>query len=298
MSLPAYESLTLKATRVELKDGVVVVTLTRSKERNTFTKDLVNEIVLLFDLFDKDDRVRVVVLTAEPNAPAYCAGADISGGWDGLWNPESEKEGEHAHRDSGGVVTLAIFRCRKITIAAVNGHAASPDCNSHLTSDLPWSGAKFALPFVREGIAPEAVSSYLLPKLLGTSRALSLFLSGATITVDSPLLQGLYHTLLPTKEEVFPAAYAFAQELAQNTSQTAIAVTKALVWHAADTIEEQHILDSRAIRSLGAAADGAEGTRAFKEKRAIKFPDTLSKNLPSWVPWWHELDIKHRKAKL
>jgi hypothetical protein len=82
-----------------------------------------------------------------------------------------------------------------------------------------------------------------------------------------------------------PAAYAFAQELAQNTSQTAIAVTKALVWHAADTIEEQHIIDSRAIRSLGAAADGAEGTKAFKEKRAIKFPDTLSKNLPSWVPW-------------
>ena len=148
-----------------------------------------------------------------------------------------------------------------------------------------WSGAKIALPFVRRGIAPEAISSWLLPRLLGNSRALSLFLSGATISADSPLLHGLYHTLLPTREEVFPAAYAFAQELAQNTSQTAVAITKALVWHQADTIEEQHILDSRAIRTLGAAADGAEGTSAFKERRPVKFPDTLSKNSPSWIPW-------------
>jgi hypothetical protein len=68
--------------------------------------------------------------------------ADISGGWSSLWNPASEKEGEHgsldpidsvateimlrhklAHRDPGGVVTLSILRCRKITVAAVNGHA-------------------------------------------------------------------------------------------------------------------------------------------------------------------------------
>ena len=52
-----------------------------------------------------------------------------------------------------------------------------------------------------------------------------------------------------------------------------------------ETIEEQHILDSRAIRTLGAAADGAEGTSAFKERRPVKFPDTLSKNSPSWIPW-------------
>ena len=124
------------------------------------------DLIKAYDLFDRDDRVRVVVLTAEPTSPAFCAGvsssvqfrsetlitadmglqADLSSGWLGMFLPEAEKEGEHgesfiplpihgpkvlcshraiAHRDGGGQVTLAIFRCRKITICAVNGHAVS-----------------------------------------------------------------------------------------------------------------------------------------------------------------------------
>ena len=42
--------------------------------RNTFTAPVVNDIIKAYDLFDRDDRVRVVVLTAEPTAPAFCAG--------------------------------------------------------------------------------------------------------------------------------------------------------------------------------------------------------------------------------
>lgn len=129
-----------------------------------------------------------------------------------------------------------------------------------------------------------ACSSFLLPKLLGHSRALSLFLTGQTVTPDSPLISGLYHSILPTREEVFPAALALAKDLAANTSQTAAAVTKALVWHGYDTMEEQHIVDSRAIRVLGLSADAAEGALAFKERRAPKFADTLA-NLAPWMPW-------------
>ncbi|KAI0077093.1 peroxisomal enoyl-CoA-hydratase [Panus rudis PR-1116 ss-1] len=302
MSLPVYESLPYKATRVELREnGVVVVTLTRSKQRNTFTNDLLNEIVEMFDLFDRDDRVRVVVLTAEPNSPAFCAGADISGGWDGLWLPENEKEGKHAHRDTGGVASMAIFRCRKITISAVNGHAAGVGVTGlQLPFDFRfvWEGAKISMPFVRRGIVPEAVSSYILPKLVGHSRAISLLLSGSTLPATSHLLTPLWHAILPTREEVFPAAYAFAQELAQNTSQTSIAVTKALIWRNADSVEGQHLLDSRAMRELGGSGDAAEGARAFMERREVRMKDTLSKDLGNWVPWWNQVDIKHRKAKL
>jgi enoyl-CoA hydratase/carnithine racemase len=63
-----------------------------------------------------------------------------------------------AHRDPGGKVTLAIFRCRKITIAAVNGHAAGVGITGlQLPSDFRfiWAGAKLAFPFIRRGIAPE-----------------------------------------------------------------------------------------------------------------------------------------------
>ena len=96
---------------------------------------------------------------------------------------------------------------------------------------------------------------------------------------------------------MLPAALKFAHELSENTSLPAIAITKGLVWHAADNVEEQHLLDSRGIRSLTGNNDAAEGAKAFKEKRPVKFTDTLSDNLPNWVPWVC-FSFKHDYCKL
>jgi enoyl-CoA hydratase/carnithine racemase len=130
-----------------------------------------------------------------------------------------------------------------------------------------------------------AASTYLLPRLLGYSRTVGLLLSGGTYSPDSPLLQGLYHASFPNREDVFPAALAFAHELAANTSQTAVAWTKALLWRGADSIEGQHILDSRGISDLTSRGGAAEGVQAFKERRPVQFSDVLSKDLSAFVPW-------------
>jgi enoyl-CoA hydratase/carnithine racemase len=119
---------------------------------------------------------------------------------------------------------------------------------------------------------------------VGYAKASALLLSAATLSPSSPLLSDLYYSVLPTREEVFPAALKFAIELSSNTSQTAIAVAKGLIWRGADNIEEQHLLESRAIKMLGSSADAEEGAKAFKERRRVKFQDTLS-NLTNWMPW-------------
>jgi len=134
-----------------------------------------------------------------------------------------------------------------------------------------------------------AASSYLLPRLLGYSRAVGLLLSGGTYSPDSPLLQGLYHATYPNRDDVLPAALAFARELAANASQTSVAWTKALLWRGADSVEGQHILDSRGISDLAGRADAAEGALAFKERRPVRFPDVLSKHLSDFVPWVRNL---------
>lgn len=84
---------------------------------------------------------------------------------------------------------------------------------------------------------------------------------------------------------MFPAALNLARELAANTSQIAVAYTKGLLQHPGDTIEENHLLDSRAIKLLASGKDAAEGALSFKERRKPKFPDTLSKNSSPWYPW-------------
>lgn len=301
MASPDYHAQGFKDIIVTLDGAILTIVLNRAKHRNTFTENIVDETTTVFDLADRDDRVRVVILTAEHTAPAYCAGADISGGWKVLWRPEAEKEGEHAHRDGGGKVSLAIMRCRKITIAAINGHAAGVGMTAfHLPFDFRfvWAGAKLTFPFVRRGIVPEATSTYLLPRLIGHSRANSLLLTGATVTPESPYIKDLYHQILPTREEVYPAAKAFAEELAANTSMVSIAYTKGLLQHPGSSIEENHLLDSRGIKLGAMSNDGKEGVLAFKERRLPKFKDKLSENVSPWYPWWRTIDVKHRQSKL
>ena len=66
---------------------------------------------------------------------------------------------------------------------------------------------------------------------------------------------------------------------------TSVAMIKALIWRGANNPEEQHLLESRAIRSLAVSEDGEEGVKSFFEKRKPKFTGTLSKDMPAWVPW-------------
>ena len=146
---------------------------------------------------------------------------------------------------------------------------------------------------------------------------MGLLLSGGTYSPNSQLLQGLYHNTFPNREDVFPAALAFAHELAANTSQTAVAWTKALLWRGADSIEGQHVLDSRGMSDLTPRRDAAEGVQAFMEHRHVQFSEVLSKDLSEFVPWvscvsmrcflelmvvlcyqWTEVDTRQRKAKL
>ncbi|KAJ7455315.1 peroxisomal enoyl-CoA-hydratase [Mycena galericulata] len=298
MSAPDYAALGFTQIIATLDGAVLVVLLNRAKQRNAWIPAVPKELQKVFDLADKDDRVRVVILTAEHTAPAYCAGAELAGGWDVLWDSEEEKQGPHAHRDSGGATSLVIYRCRKITIAAVNGHAAGVGMTAmQLPFDFRfvWAGAKLTFPFVRRGIVPEATCFH---GSWAIQRATALLLTGATFSATSPVVQGLYHETFPTREEVFPAALTFAKELAATTSQVSIAVAKGLLQHPGDSAEENHLIDSRAMRAVGGNADSEEGIQSFKERREPKFTGTLSKDLGPWFPWWRELNTKHRNGKL
>jgi len=91
---------------------------------------------------------------------------------------------------------------------------------------------------------------------------------------------------------VYPAAKAFADELAANTSQTGVAYTKALLQHPGDSAEENHLRDSWVFSALIGEKDAEEGALSFKERRPPKFTDTLTSTKVPWTPWWHLVDIK------
>ena len=104
----------------------------------------------------------------------------------------------------GGRVTLAIHRCRKPTIAAVNGSAVGIGATMQLPCAIriAYAQAKIGFVFARRGLVMEAASSFFLPRLIGYSRALHLTTTGATYRADSKLLDGLYSEVMDTPEAV------------------------------------------------------------------------------------------------
>jgi enoyl-CoA hydratase/carnithine racemase len=105
--------LNLTDTRLEVSDGIATVTLYRPEQMNAFTPTMALELIEVFAEADKNDAVRVVVVTGA--GKAFCAGADLSYGASTF--DISKREGKEIpisqHRDRGGKVALAIFNCRK-----------------------------------------------------------------------------------------------------------------------------------------------------------------------------------------
>ncbi|KAF7422883.1 hypothetical protein PC9H_011047 [Pleurotus ostreatus] len=295
-----YNSLDLSFIQVSFDDGILVI-VNKVNARNTFVASLIPELVQALEYADKDDRVRVVIFTADHTAPAYCSGANLSDAWH--WNGiDPDTIADHDYRDAAGQVSLAVLRCRKITIAAINGNAVGAGATAlQLPFDfrVAWGGAKIAFPFASRAVSPEGATSFLLPRLLGYSAATALLLSGQIFLPTHPLLNRLYFTILPKREDVLPAALTFARELASSTSAPSIVATKALLLHAPSSAEDAHIIESYLFKKMitGNRHDLVEGTQSFKERRSAVFTDTVD-HMKEWAPWWTSLNEAPRAAKL
>ncbi|KAI8850306.1 peroxisomal enoyl-CoA-hydratase [Chytridium lagenaria] len=297
-----YDKLGFSTLNVKVEQGIAVLTLDRPKAQNAFNAAMVRDLIKAFHALDIDDNVKVVVITGANNI--FCAGADFRDGdfsADGMSKDEEESSPTfNGHRDGGGMVALAIHRCRKVTIGAINSHAIGVGITMTLAMDirLAYAGAKIGFVFVRRGICPEACSSYFLPRLIGHSRAMELILTGRIIPASHPSLNLLFSEVFEKREDVLPAALALAKEIAANNSVISGAVSKALVWHGTGSAEEQHLLDSKAMFALGNGLDSKEGVKAFLEKRNPKFSGVVSKDLPPNWPWWTTVNTSIPKTKL
>jgi enoyl-CoA hydratase/carnithine racemase len=273
----------LSTVRYEVSEGVLTLTLNRPERLNAFTPVMGEELLAAFDRADADDAVRVIVLTG--GGQAFCAGADLGdGGPERFVYPDGP-----AHRDFGGRVTTRIFASLKPTISAVNGVAVGFGATVVLPTDvrLASTKARFGYVFARIGLVPEAASSWFLPRVVGISRALEWTMTGRLFGASEALAAGLVRSV-HEPDELLPAAYALAREMAAGTAPVAVALTRQLLWRmlgAPDPLTA-HEVDSRAMESRGRSADVREGIAAFLAKRAPDFPDRVGADLPDFYPWW------------
>jgi enoyl-CoA hydratase/carnithine racemase len=270
---------------LEKRDGIAIVTFSRPEKMNTFTNVTMVELISLFDLTDKDDAIRAVIVTG--SGRAFCAGADLGSGG-GTFDPAKRDMSREivvngVRRDGGGRVALRIFQSLKPVIAAVNGAAVGVGATMQLPMDfrLASTEARYGFVFARRGIAPEACSSWFLPRLVGVPTALEWIYSGRVFGADEAKAAGLVQSV-HKPDELLPAAIDLAHRVTDKSAPVSVAVSRQMVWRMLGAAHpmDAHRADSRAINARGASADVREGISSFMEKRDPKFTNSVANELP------------------
>jgi len=274
------ETGTEESVVVERDGAVAIVRLNRPDRLNAFTTEMCDRLLAAFDEIDADDDVRAIVLTG--TGRAFCAGADLGAGGDTFVLDDDPDTGG-APADTGGLVSLRIFRSTKPVIAAINGPAAGVGVTMTLPADIRIASdtAKFGFVFARRGLVPEACSTWFLPRVVGISTAVEWTAGGKMVPVDEALARGLVREIVPA-ERVLDRALEVARELVTGTAPVSVALTRQLMWRmlGASSPEVAHRAESIGIYVRGTSDDVREGVEAFLEKREPQFPNRISDGLP------------------
>jgi enoyl-CoA hydratase/carnithine racemase len=176
---------------------------------------------------------------------------------------------------------------RKPIIAAINGPAVGVGATLPLQWDirLAAESARIGFVFVRRGVVPEALSTWILPRLVGMARAAELLMTGRILSAREALEAGLVSRVVPDAE-LLPAARAIAAEIARETAPVSVAITKWMLWGMQSETELARAddLDARAFWWTGTQPDAREGIQSFLGKRAARWGMRPSRDMPDFLP--------------
>ena len=214
----------------------------------------------------REATVRAVVLAGEGRA--FCSGGDLKA--------FREAPDRHAYlrdvADTIGSGVLEIKSMDKPVIAAVHGHAMGVGLTLFLPCDLKLAatGTRMGMSYVNVGLSPGGGGSWMLPRMVGTTRAWEMLLLGEPLTAERALQLGLVTQVVP-HEHLREEAQALGERLARGPRE-AIARIKRLLWASLESSFEDHLpKEEAAIADAASGAEFEEGSRAFLEKRAPRF---------------------------
>jgi 2-(1,2-epoxy-1,2-dihydrophenyl)acetyl-CoA isomerase len=255
----AYETITY-----EKAQGVATITLNRPQSLNAFVPQMNQEVLAALKDGERDQEVRCCMITGAGRA--FCAGQDLKSR-----TPEQKGSLGASLREKYNPLIRQIRQMEKVVVAAVNGVAAGAGCNLALACDLRVASeeAKFIQSFVRVGLAPDSGGSFILPRLVGLSKAMELLLLGDTVDAQEALRIGLVARVFSATD--FDRA---AREMAERIAAAprGIGLIKRAANHAnLPSLESDLEYEAQLQEIAGRSSDYDEGVRAFLEKRAPVF---------------------------
>ena len=255
------------------REGVTLLTLNRPDSLNAMNHELVADVHHALDELDADHSCRVVVLTGAGRA--FCAGLDLKGSG-AAPNTDGVGRAQAGMLSQQHIATLYTHmrQVRKPIIAAVNGAAAGGGLAFALASDIRVAAesARFNVAFVKIGLSGCDVGvSYLLPRLIGASKAFEMMLTGRFVLADEASRIGLVSRVVPDGQ-VVDAAMEIADQIIGN-SPFGVWMTKEVMWSNLEVGSMQAAIDleNRTQILTTFTEDLPEAMRSFLEKRKPEF---------------------------
>ncbi len=256
-----------KNLTLEVSDNVATVTLNRPAMANSIDLLTGRELMDVAIVCDEDPAVRAVLITGAGSM--FCAGGDVKA---------FSSVGERVPallKELTSYLHSAVSRFARMdapVVAAVNGTAAGAGMSLVCACDfaIAAESAKFTMAYTGIGFVPDGSSTYFLPRLVGTRRALDLMLTNRALSAEEAVEWGLINKTTPD-EQVLGEARELALQLAQGPTRSFGTVKRLLLASLGESLETQMESESRGIASAAASADGREGVAAFLEKRKPEF---------------------------
>lgn len=253
------------AIGLETADGIATITLDRPAALNAMTIPMKRELLAALRSVEKDRAVRCVILTGAGRA--FCAGQDLRE----RVEPGAPSLGEEL-RERYNPIVRAMRGLSKPIVGAINGVAAGAGASLAFACDIRIAAteASFVLAFGRLGLIPDSGATWLLPRLVGPSRAAAIALLNDPMSAEEAHRIGLVLRVVPGTE-LMAAAVEVARRVA-DSAPIGVALTKRALNAAFDRDFEAALAYEAYLQDLaGATRDHAEGIAAFMEKRPPTF---------------------------
>jgi 2-(1,2-epoxy-1,2-dihydrophenyl)acetyl-CoA isomerase len=262
-------------------DHVATLTLNDPKSLNSMGPEMLQGMVDALDVLeDPENGIRCLLMTGEGRG--FCSGANLMGAKEhniGQNSVATIQKPPGRKVDAGAILEAVyhpiFFRLRDLPmpfVSAVNGPCVGVGMSMSLSADIVVASEKayFLQAFRNIGLVPDGGATFILPRLIGSGRAMELSMLGEKLPAAKAAEWGLIKEVVP-HDDLMPTANALATSLAKGPTRALALIRKAYWASPGNTYTEQLHLERTLQREASMTEDSAEGTRAFRKKRTAVF---------------------------
>jgi 2-(1,2-epoxy-1,2-dihydrophenyl)acetyl-CoA isomerase len=249
-----------------VENGVAALTLNRPQTLNAFNDAMTQETLDALKQAERDPGVRCVTFTGAGRG--FSSGQDLA---DMHSRGPGVSIGEHLRHGYHRLIKQLV-KMEKPVIGAINGVAAGAGCSLALFTDFRIASEKasFMLAFSKIGLIPDSGLNWLLPRLIGYTRAYQLALTAEKLPAETALAWGLVNVVTP-EAEFAPTVQQWAAQFAGGATR-AYGLTKRALQRSFDLDLDEALEYEAHLQDIAARSDDfKEGVQAFLEKRPARF---------------------------